>query len=126
MIRHMPMPQTAARLRHRVTPEAPLRLRAMSGLRYDAPMMRRRPRFLSIGLGLILILLAGILGPIPGPGGIVLFAAGLALLLKNSLICKKLYVRGKRRWPKYGALCDGALRRKSHRRRVALRQQSRS
>ena len=55
----------------------------MSDLRYDAPVIRRRPRFLSIGIGLLLILLAGILGPIPGPGGIVLFAAGLALLLKK-------------------------------------------
>ena len=60
---------------------------------------------------------------IPGPGGIVVFAIGLAMVLKTSMWAKRRYVRFKRWQPKAGAWADWGLRRQSHRRREALRKQ---
>ena len=68
-------------------------------------------------LGCLLIAAAPIVGPIPGPGGIIVFAAGLSLVLKYSGWAKRLYVRFKRRHPKKGAWADWGLRRASARRR---------
>src|SRR4051794_7188556 len=68
-------------------------------------------------LGCLLIAAAPIVGPIPGPGGIIVFAAGLSLVLKYSGWAKRLYVRFKRRHPKMGAWADWGLRRASARRR---------
>ncbi|WP_309611297.1 hypothetical protein [Sphingomonas sp.] len=44
-------------------------------------------------LGAVLIILSPVAGVIPGPGGIFVFAAGLALVLKTSLWAKRNYVR---------------------------------
>lgn len=73
------------------------------------------------GLGIVLLALAPVAGALPGPGGVFVFAAGMALVLKNSTMAKRLYVRFKLRWPRLGAWGDWALRRESHRRREALR-----
>ena len=67
------------------------------------------------GEKLRLFLLVGIL---PGPGGVIVLAGGLALTLKNSKWAKRLYVRFKQRWPKYGHWADWSLRRRSHFRRL--------
>ena len=72
-------------------------------------------------LGLLLMLLAPLAGVIPGPGGIFVFAAGLALTLKNSEWAKRQYVRFKRWQPKAGRWADWGLRRKSAQRREVLR-----
>src|SRR3954466_4540649 len=72
-------------------------------------------------LGIILLLLALVVGPIPGPGGIVFAGAGLALILKTSMWAKRHYVRVKRWQPKAGRWMDWALRRQSHQRREAIR-----
>jgi hypothetical protein len=53
----------------------------------------------------------------PGPGGIFVFAAGLALALRSSEWAKRRYVRFKRWQPKAGRWADWGLRRKSARRR---------
>ena len=74
-------------------------------------------------LGLLLIIVSPLAGAIPGPGGVVVFAAGLALALKNSEWAKRQYVRFKRRQPKAGRWADWGLRRGSFRRREALRKQ---
>ena len=74
-------------------------------------------------LGLLLILVSPIAGAIPGPGGVFVFAAGLALALKNSEWAKRQYVRFKRWQPKAGRWADWGLRRRSFRRREALRKQ---
>ncbi|HEY1605902.1 MAG TPA: hypothetical protein VGF77_09930 [Allosphingosinicella sp.] len=81
--------------------------------------MTRLPpvRIALVVLGCLLILAAPIVGPIPGPGGIIVFAAGLSLVLKYSGWAKRLYVRFKRRHPKKGAWADWSLRRASARRR---------
>ena len=70
-------------------------------------------------VGFILIALTPLVGPIPGPGGIIVFAAGLSLVLKYSNWAKRFYVRFKRRYPKKGHWADWGLRRASARRRQA-------
>jgi hypothetical protein len=68
-------------------------------------------------LGVILLLLNPVIGPLPGPGGILVFAAGLTLVLRNSRWAKRRFARAKRRWPRLGDLADRGLRRASARRR---------
>ncbi len=63
-------------------------------------------------LGVVLIVASPVVGVIPGPGGIIVFALGLALALKNSLWAKKQYVRLKRRWPMLGHFADKGLGRR--------------
>ena len=72
-------------------------------------------------LGVVLLMLALVVGPIPGPGGIIFAGAGLALILKTSMWAKRHYVRVKRWQPKAGRWMDCALRRPSAQRREALR-----
>src|SRR5438093_3253422 len=71
-------------------------------------------------LGVILLLLALVVGPIPGPGGVIFAGAGLALILKTSLWAKRHYVKFKRWQPKAGRWTDWALRRPSAKRREEL------
>ena len=77
-----------------------------------------------VALGFVLIALTPLVGPIPGPGGIVVFGAGLSLILKYTGWAKRLYVRFKRRHPNKGRWTDWSLRRSSARRREELRKQS--
>ncbi len=73
-----------------------------------------------VGLGFLLIALTPFVGPIPGPGGIIVFGAGLTLVLTYSGWAKRVYVRLKRKHPKKGAWADWSLRRQSAQRRHAL------
>ena len=73
------------------------------------------------GVGVILILLSPLAGAIPGPGGIFIFAIGLAMVLKTSMWAKRRYVRFKRQQPKIGRWADWGLRRRSALRREARR-----
>jgi hypothetical protein len=75
-------------------------------------------------LGFLLILVSPLVGAIPGPGGVFVFAAGLALILQNSEWAKRLYVKLKRRHPNKGRWADWGLRRLSARRREARLKQS--
>ena len=68
-------------------------------------------------VGLLLIAVTPLVGPIPGPGGIIVFGAGLSLVLKYTGWAKRLYVRFKRRHPNKGRWADWSLRRASARRR---------
>ena len=45
-----------------------------------------------MALGWLLIALTPFVGPIPGPGGILVFAAGATLLIRNSTWAKRRYV----------------------------------
>ena len=74
-------------------------------------------------LGIVLMAVSPLLGILPGPGGIVVFAAGLALTLKYSEWAKRQYVLFKRKHPKKGEWADWGMRRRSFRRREALRKQ---
>jgi hypothetical protein len=70
--------------------------------------------------GVVLMLVSPLAGIIPGPGGIFVFAIGLAMVLKTSMWAKRHYVRIKRRQPKMGRWADWGLRRHSARRREQL------
>jgi len=72
-------------------------------------------------LGLLLMILTPAVAILPGPGGIFVFAAGLALALRNSEWAKRRYVHFKRWQPRVGAWADWGLRRGSHLRREAMR-----
>jgi hypothetical protein len=70
---------------------------------------RSRWRIAALVLGWALIAGSPLIGVIPGPGGILVFAAGAALLIRNSLWAKRHYVRIKRRWPRLGRATDKAM-----------------
>ena len=70
-----------------------------------------------VAVGILLIAVTPVVGPIPGPGGIITFGAGLSLILKYTGWAKRLYVRFKRRHPNKGRWTDWSLRRLSARRR---------
>jgi hypothetical protein len=76
-------------------------------------------RHMLFALGCLIILIAPLVGLLPGPGGVFVFAAGVGLLLEASIWAKRVYVRFKRRWPKAGAWADWGLRRQSPKRRLA-------
>ena len=69
-------------------------------------------------VGVLLMIAAIPVGALPGPGGVFVFAVGLALVLKTSMWAKRHYVRFKRSRPKAGSWADWALRRRSARRRL--------
>lgn len=77
------------------------------------------------GLGVILLLLAPVVGALPGPGGIIVAGIGLAMVLKTSTWARRRYVKFKKWQPKAGRWTDWALRRRSARRREALRKAQR-
>jgi hypothetical protein len=77
-----------------------------------------------VALGFVLIALTPLVGPIPGPGGVIVFAAGAGLVLKYSGWAKRFYVRLKRRHPNKGRWADWSLRRESARRREEIRKAS--
>ncbi len=77
-------------------------------------------RNLLVAVGILLIVVGVIIGPLPGPGFIPLFIGGLTLLLRYASWSKRLYVRLKRRWPRHGAFADRGLRRASAKRRAKL------
>lgn len=76
-------------------------------------------RALQLATGMLLIVGAGLVGPLPGPGGIFLFAGGLVLILRNSRWARLRFARAKRRWPRVGHLLDRTMRRPSALRRHA-------
>ena len=99
--------------------------------------MNIRQRWLALGripavrtglflLGLLLMLVSPAAGILPGPGGIIVFGAGLALTLKYSEWAKRHYVRFKRKHPNKGRWTDWGMRRRSALRREALRKQERA
>ncbi len=72
---------------------------------------RTRWRMALMALGWLLIAVSPLIGIIPGPGGIFVFAAGVVLLIRNSCWAKRRYVMVKRRWPRLGRHADKVMRR---------------
>ncbi len=70
-------------------------------------------------VGILFLLITPLVGPLPGPGGLITFAIGLGLVLQNSAWARRRYVEFKRTRPKAGGWADWGLRRKSARRRAA-------
>lgn len=89
---------------------------------FSAIGRNERVRFALFVTGCVFIVLAPVVGLLPGPGGIIVFALGAGLALKNSRWAKKRYVAFKKRFPKYGHWADWGLRRRSARRRARLAQ----
>jgi hypothetical protein len=85
--------------------------------------MSRHPvsRIVQLMVGGLLVVAAPIVGALPGPGGVFVFAGGLILLLRNSLWVRRRWARAKRRWPKLGEIADRIMRRPSAMRRRALK-----
>jgi hypothetical protein len=82
--------------------------------------MPSRPyRLVLLAAGGALIVVSPLVGIIPGPGGIFVFAAGLVLVLRASPRARRAWVGLARRWPRVGALADRAMRRPSALRRHA-------
>src|SRR5439155_21612295 len=89
-------------------PGAPMRLRHLAHTRPSPHLTAVVKRFwrqietnpaargVLIGLGVLLMAASPIVGPIPGPGGIIVFAAGLTLVLKYRGWAERVYVRLKR------------------------------
>jgi len=69
--------------------------------------------------GIFLVIISPLVGVIPGPGGIIVFAAGFGLMLRGSRWVKKRYARFKRKNPKKGEWVDFGLQRASYKRRQA-------
>lgn len=63
-------------------------------------------------LGWFLIILAPLIGWLPGPGGLIVFPIGLALVLRYSPWAKRRYSRLAKRHPEYGEWANWAMRRK--------------
>ena len=86
-----------------------------------ATMNERHPmlRIAQMALGGLLMIMAGVVAPLPGPGGIFFFAGGLVLILRNSRAAQVRFARIKRRWPRIGHMVDVAMRRQSALRRRA-------
>jgi len=75
-------------------------------------------------IGVVLLLLSPVVGVLPGPGGIIVAGIGLAMVLKTSMWARRHYVRFKRWQPKAGRWTDWALRRRSFKRREAIRKEA--
>ncbi len=68
-------------------------------------------------LGIVLMIVAVLIGPLPGPGFLIVFPLGLMLCLQNSAWAKRIYVRFKWRHPRYAGWTDRIMRRASAARR---------
>ncbi len=68
-------------------------------------------RWFMLLLGWLLVIGSPLLGPLPGPGPLVILPIGLAIILKHSLWAKKRYARAARRYPDYANWANWAMRR---------------
>jgi hypothetical protein len=83
-------------------------------------------RIAALVAGYLVIMLSAFVGPLPGPGGIIVFAFGLSIVLRNSAWAKRRYVAFKKRFPKPGTWADWGLRRKSAKRREEIAKTNRT
>jgi hypothetical protein len=84
--------------------------------RHDANPAVRTALFMA---GILLVIVSPVIGAIPGPGGLLVFALGFGTMLRYSRWTKRFYARAKRRWPRQGGWIDWGLRRGSAQRRAA-------
>ena len=88
------------------------------GDRWRAIRQNPAARLALLVFGCVLMISAPLVGILPGPGGTVVFAIGLGLVLQTSLWARRQYVIFKRKRPKMGGWADWGLRRQSPKRRV--------
>jgi hypothetical protein len=72
-------------------------------------------QWVMIIIGWAFIISAPLISWLPGPGGLLFFVIGSALILKNSLWAKRKYATHSKRHPEYGKWFNWAMRRKRHR-----------
>jgi hypothetical protein len=89
------------------------------------PDKRAGIRLVLTVIGGLFVISAPIVGLLPGPGGIFVFAIGFALMLKNSALVRKFYARLKSKHPRKGEWVDWAMRRKSALRRSRRKRENR-
>ncbi len=63
-------------------------------------------------LGWILLIITPFIGVFPGPGGLILFPIGLALVLRNSKWAKRRYSSFTKQHSEYGEWANWAMGRK--------------
>lgn len=87
------------------------------------PSPRRSPvrRWSELAVGWLALIATPFVGILPGPGGIFVFGFGATLILRNSAIARRFYVRRLRRWPRTKRYADWALRREARRRKRQAR-----
>ena len=76
--------------------------------------MEKLKRQLLLTLGWLIIIIGLALGPIPGPGGIPIVAAGAVLVLSQSIAARKQFIRLQKRFPKFMGSIRRFLQRKRH------------
>ena len=81
-------------------------------------------------VGILFLIAALVVGPLPGPGGVLFAVPGLVLVLKSSMWARRRYVKFKRWRPTImgrrftpGRWTDLAMRRRSALRRERLRKE---
>ena len=84
-----------------------------------APVRHPARRWAELVTGVLLMVTAPLVAPLPGPAGTLFFAGGMILVLRNSARARHWFVRMKRKRPKLGAFLDRAMRRGSAARRRA-------
>jgi hypothetical protein len=89
----------------------------------NLPTLGASLRFVLFILGATLMIASPLAGLLPGPGGIIVFAIGLGLTLRNSAWAKRRYVDFKRRFPRPAAWTDWGMRRQSSKRRAEVAKQ---
>ena len=67
-----------------------------------------------LALGWLIIITGLALGPIPGPGGIPIIAAGAVLVMSQSLAARRQFIRLQKRFPKLMGSIRRFLQRKRH------------
>lgn len=83
----------------------------MSGAGWTTFRDSKAWRWLMLMLGWVLVLGSPLLGPLPGPGPLIILPVGLAIILKHSRWAKKRYAVLARNNPEYGRWADWAMRR---------------
>jgi hypothetical protein len=94
----------------------------MTGMAPTPPSHHPALRTAMLVAGVLLIVAAPVVGLLPGPGGIFVFAGGLILVLRASRWARLRWARLKRRFPRLGHLADRVMRRPSALRRHARAQ----
>ena len=84
-----------------------------------APLRSPTRRWSELVAGIVLMVCAPLVAPLPGPAGTAFFAGGMMLVLRNSARARHWFVRMKKKRPKLGAFLDRAMRRGSALRRRA-------
>jgi hypothetical protein len=69
--------------------------------------------------GILLVIVTPAVAILPGPGGTLVFACGMVLILRNSHWARQRWARIKRRYPRVGGFVDRMMRRGSTLRRRA-------